>query len=407
MNYDRLNLHVEKAAFMLVAISLTVYISGYHLAKPLLFLYVFLASFLFISKPRYYFSVFSWVDIAWLSTLSLYPLSYYIAFIVHERPLDLSRGNEVAIDSLIGVSLYLILRKTDYFTLEKVCRYTAVSLAVAGSVVVWQWVANDFQGRWTTGTNLILIFACVASAATMMTFWYLTHGKENMWVRAAVFYAGAIGLVSVVAAGARGAWVAIMVLFCLYMVYGILKKRLVLLVIPAVVAVATSMWVMQENVGNQRIGGTVAGIVKFIETNEVSDGSMKLRVGMWHAAIEGIKDHPILGVGNGALKEVFSEKKLKDAGLYNFDHVHNDVLQAWSALGILGLISIFALMAIPIWTAVSHKSPATPYLIIIAVVFGVNGLIDVPFLKTYSLKYYVMTVGLLLIIHQKNTIRSD
>jgi O-antigen ligase len=222
-----------------------------------------------------------------------------------------------------------------------------------------------------------------------------------------VFYAGAIGLVSVVAAGARGAWLAIMALFFLYMIVGLLKKKLALLVIPVLVVGATAMWVLQDNVGNERFSGTIAGIGKFIETGVITDHSLDLRIQTWRAAIEVIKEHPVLGVGSGTLEETFSGAVFKDKLLSTFNHIHNDILQAWSALGILGLISILALIAIPIWAGVSHQSPATPYIIIIAVVFGINGLTDVPFLKTYSLKYYMMVVGLLLIIHQKNLIRSD
>jgi len=406
MNYDRLVPHVEKAIFVLLATSMTVYISGYHPAKSLLLLQLFLAIFLFIPKPGFYLSGFSRVDAAWLSTLLLYPFSYYLAFIVHERSLNLTMGNDMLINSLIGISLYLIIRKTDYFTLERFCRYTAISIAFAGTVVVWQWVANDFQGRWTTGTNIILSFACVASAATMMCFWYLIHNKENMWVKMGVFYAGAIGLASVFAAGARGALLAIMALFILYMFVGLLKKKLALLVIPVLVVGVSVLWVMQADMGNKMFKGIVAGIEKSIETGEIKDNSLDLRVQAWRAAVEVIKEHPVLGVGNGTLKETFPGAIFEDKNVSMFGHVHNEIFQAWSALGVFGLISILVLIAIPIWAGVSHQSPATPYLIIIAVAFGINGLTDVPFMENYSFKYYAMVVGLLLIIHQKNLIRS-
>ncbi len=401
IDYEALRLHGEKAAYVLLSISLAVYIWQYHLAKSLLVIQAVIAIFLILPRTREYFSNLSRFDVAWLFILVLYPCGYYLGFLVHDRPLDLFRGNDVAINSIVGLSLYLVIRNTRHFTLDAFCRYAAVSMAIAGTIVVWQWAANGFQGRWTIGTNLTLVFACVASAASMMCFWRLIHDNDKPWAKLFYLYAGLIGIASIVAAGARGAIFAIMVLISIYVFYGFLKKKVAPLLIVILIGSITFFWVFKGGVENLRIKQTISEIETIVESGEVNEHSLNLRIQMWGAAIEVIKKRAILGVGSGELVETFAGENVEISDIGLFTHVHNDILQAWSALGLPGLLSVLCLIVIPLWAGLSIKSPVTPYLIIIAVIFGVNSLTNAPFLRTYSLKYYFLVVGLLLIMHQR------
>lgn len=72
------------------------------------------------------------------------------------------------------------------------------------------------------------------------------------------------------------------------------------------------------------------------------------RIKLWEIALYIIKDHPVLGVGNGNYRTYYPEYEKKVPNLYykahdNF-HPHSIYLKAQSELGILGLISLVGLM---------------------------------------------------------------
>lgn len=401
MRFNELIFRAEKTIYFLLSICLVFYISSYHLVKYILPLAGVLVLILFVLQPEKYFSRFSKIDIVWIAIITFYPFSYYLSFLIHGGEMDLSRANHVLIDCITALILFLLLRKKDFFTLKSFCRITAASIAIAGTAVIWEWSTHDFQGRWTVGTHLWLIYATVASAASLMCFWYFANSNEKIGFRLVFLYAAIAGVISIIAAGTRGALSITIFMFCLYFFVGILKGKKELLIIPVVVVAVSALWVMQADIGNKRFHDSIAVVEKFIQTGEITDFSIAQRVEMWRVAIKQIEEHPIVGVGNGKLGNTFIDPGFRYNTLYKFTHVHNEILQAWSALGVPGLISIFMLIGGPVWIALKGKSPITPYLIILALTFGLNGLVEVPFLKTYSLKYYMIVASLLITIHQK------
>jgi len=91
------------------------------------------------------------------------------------------------------------------------------------------------------------------------------------------------------------------------------------------------------------LGGTVAVAVGsvlafFLRERFISSNTIQQRFHLWQAAVNMIRDHPILGVGldnflyqypNYILKEAWAEP--------NLSHPHNILLDFWTRLGILGV----------------------------------------------------------------------
>lgn len=93
-------------------------------------------------------------------------------------------------------------------------------------------------------------------------------------------------------------------------------------------------------------GGIALSIPKIINRlKEVGDTSQNLsRVSLWKVAIEMIRDHPILGVGNGNYRTLYSKyykdvEKLGYKAHENF-HPHNAYLKAQCELGVMGSVSL-------------------------------------------------------------------
>ena len=100
------------------------------------------------------------------------------------------------------------------------------------------------------------------------------------------------------------------------------------------------------------LGSSIALCIPKISNRlrEIGDVSQNLsRVSLWTIAVKMIKEHPILGVGNGNYRTLYSEyyNKVKHLGSYkaheNF-HPHNAYLKAQCELGIVGFISLIGFL---------------------------------------------------------------
>ena len=119
---------------------------------------------------------------------------------------------------------------------------------------------------------------------------------------------------------------------------------------------------------------------------------------MWKQAYNHIMHSPLTGTGSERMSERFPDaykKKQLSVHTRKHTHVHNDYLEAWSARGIIGFVSLLAILATPLLLA--RKTPVMKYCILpLTVVYGVCALTDVPFLHDYSLRFYWLLVILFL-----------
>lgn len=79
-----------------------------------------------------------------------------------------------------------------------------------------------------------------------------------------------------------------------------------------------------------------------------SQSQNESRINLWKLALKMIKEHPILGVGNGnyaSLYDAYVKKypKLSTPDYHNFP-THNSYLKVWSELGIVGIVSFVGIL---------------------------------------------------------------
>jgi len=93
------------------------------------------------------------------------------------------------------------------------------------------------------------------------------------------------------------------------------------------------------------------------ETQDV-DGTVA-RIIVWQNALEVIKENPIFGVGTGDTKEAllkkYKEKNIYTALEYELN-AHNEYLQTFMAIGILGFLVLVLSFMIPAWFAFRRNS---------------------------------------------------
>jgi len=128
---------------------------------------------------------------------------------------------------------------------------------------------------------------------------------------------------------------------------GALIKKIALGGLVAVVLVVLGMWSLRhtEFVQNNPMLNRFAGV-------SLAEGNIRFMV--WGMALEGVKEHPILGWGQENFNYVFS--KYYDPGMYGaepwYDRTHNIFLDWLIAGGALGLLAYLSVLSTALWYAV-------------------------------------------------------
>lgn len=85
---------------------------------------------------------------------------------------------------------------------------------------------------------------------------------------------------------------------------------------------------------------------RLVSSFDVRSESNLDRIRMAQAGAEIIKDHPTLGVGPAAVKEIYPLYRKEDAPRFRPPHLHNNVIQLWAERGILGLAAYLLLIGL-------------------------------------------------------------
>ncbi|MGC3872346.1 O-antigen ligase family protein [Halomonas sp. GXIMD04776] len=198
--------------------------------------------------------------------------------------------------------------------------------------------------------SLLLGFFCLTGLG-----WALsrdTRIRRQAWCVLLVL--GAIsGVLGSFLSGSRGGWVSFpFMLGVLYLGYGHhLSKRwlaglAIIFLVGPVIAYSIPQLGVQERV--QRI---FSSYTEFVEEGDPTN-SVGARIEMWRSALILIPERPLLGWGESGYSQ--ARDTLIDEGaihpyLKKFDHVHNDLLDAWLKQGMGGLIALLALYLVPLY----------------------------------------------------------
>ena len=143
-------------------------------------------------------------------------------------------------------------------------------------------------------------------------------------------------------------------------------------------------------------------IIKVINKNNFST-SVGIRLGFYVIGYEIIKDHPIIGVG---ISDVMtSVKKYSEILPYNFKrlvtmpNVHNDFLQIFISLGIIGII-VYVLIFYNILKIKINNIRYKNLPIIFISVFFISSMFENMFHQQFSMLLFTLFIGLFLAINR-------
>uniref|UniRef100_UPI00351974F1 O-antigen ligase family protein n=1 Tax=Thalassolituus sp. TaxID=2030822 RepID=UPI00351974F1 len=215
------------------------------------------------------------------------------------------------------------------------------------------------------GTNLAILSA--TGIILMMTMKPLRHPI----LLVVSLLASILGIWAIMLSGSRGPLLSILLvsLFTVTLIGLRYLGWIKTLVIVALLCSVTTFAVMQSSMFSRLTDG-----LSNISSN-VKNSSMGLRLEMWKGARDLIMEHPISGVGIGQQNDHFKARiqEQQDYMLHkatNFIHLHNDVINAITWMGIpLGLLFMAFAVYPLIWALKARKEVVPQAMIAVSVIY--------------------------------------
>lgn len=229
----------------------------------------------------------------------------------------------------------------------------ATIVAMCGMVVARLQPFSRFVAPIEAGStigNAGLLAPYLLAALALCVILAITAGKR---ARVAYFAIGLVLVTGIVLSGNRSSTLGLLVgagsaVACYALWLGRLQGwRIALVVAPLAAAVALPF------LAGAPWAKPVTSRVYVL--SKLSSGVDSIRVIQWHAAVEGIRDRPLMGVGPENYQIVWS--RFYHPEMYRFiadsrwDRAHNAYLDAFSTAGILGFLSLLAVFLALGWSA--------------------------------------------------------
>jgi O-antigen ligase len=160
-----------------------------------------------------------------------------------------------------------------------------------------------------------------------------------------VLMALSLGVFASLASGTKGGWISAPIL-CWVMVNLVRRptyaKRL--MVLAVMLTAAFLFWYFSPFI-QARLGNMPLAIATYFETGQVTDGSVSIRLALWHTAILIFMDNPLFGTGIGSFNVAmfpYLDQNVVPQIIGSFDP-HSQFFNALYELGIFGPIPIYAI----------------------------------------------------------------
>jgi O-antigen ligase len=212
------------------------------------------------------------------------------------------------------------------------------------------------------------------------------------------------GLIGSIASGTRGGWVAIIFAAVLLVRYGhVLRGRLRKGLALLALALVVSTYFIPQTGARERIDEGISDVQQYFNGGP-SYTSVGIRLELWRSALQLIGRHPLLGASIPTVKREMEE--LVHSGrahpyVLEFEHFHNDILQALVFGGVAGLLAWGATLVVPflffrrqLHHSAELNAPALAGMLLVLSYFSF-GLTEVIFWSVRSNMFYAMMLFLL------------
>ncbi len=296
---------------------------------------------------------------------------------------------------LIAVSLYtsFINKRVIDFVQENLIYLVLLGAISSITYVSIQslWLDKD-RIEWTI--NAIPYTTFSASISVIALYFFLFDVRKIAKAIGIVSYTLAIA--SILMSGTRGTLLASLIVGTILLgVFLIRHRRYFIRTVFAISLVGIVSTFFAYDMVDARLQQTKN------ELTAISQGkfntSFGYRLSMWKAGLEISKSPTLIGLGTQHLeiKQSLYEQGKVDAAAVRFKHYHNEYISTLVTKGVLGLISLLAILGYPLYLFINNRTKLSAVAFSVSAVFSIAALTDVPLSQPHTLAFYLLLVSIL------------
>ncbi len=334
--------------------------------------------------------LFSWLTVGYFSVMLL---SILVADGLNAEFHHLGRKLHFLLAPFIALSLLQI-----DLPLKKILLSIKIGLIIIGIITMVQF--NFHLGEeWMRPAGMMNqnIFGDIAVAMLFISI--VRIFDENPKEKIITLIAIIAGVIAIVLSGSRGSWISTLILSFIYfaIIYRYYLKnntklKLTVLGLFAIIFVLSANTQIVQN----KISDAIEGVKEWsIGNNSSSTGE---RLNMWVSGLKAAQESPWVGHGYRNANQAAQKYSNRDI---NYTHLHNEYITNLVSSGIIGLLSLLALIFIPM--AIFYrklKDEETYHYALMGVIlcagYATFGFTHIAFGEEHVNAFYVLFMGFLL-----------
>ncbi len=247
--------------------------------------------------------------------------------------------------------------------------------------------------------SILLSFLCLSS--------FSLFRKKNKCYLILILTSFILGLIATFLSGTRGAWITIPIftIILFLQMANHLKLHVRLLILGFIFLFFFITYKLPYFQIKKRLVEVVNDVTAYYDGNKKIFGSSMERIECWQAALDIIKEHPIIGTGPGSYQPIV-HKMIKQGKRHpiisRYNQPHNIFLDAMVNCGTFGLIAILSIFICP-FVVLLHQIKTQAIKrdlgyagIMLVVGFLHFGLTETIFARNVYISYYIIYIAFLL-----------
>lgn len=363
----------------------------------ILLILVFMGIYILFKKKEYPFKVPEIKLLSWLT------FGYFVVMLLSivqnegffNELYHLGRKAHFALAPLIALAIYRVKLPINQLILN-----IKVGLIIIGIIVIYQDLSGSTRPSGMYNANVFGDLVLV-----MIFFSLINLFEEERLSKVFSVISSSIGVYAVILSGNRGTFLTLVVLSVLYLLIvfkkyfpGNVKQKLIsIIVLSVILGVLSSHSSVQS-------GFQIAFRNLFSSAEGYNiNSSSGLRVEMWRGSVVAFKESPWTGHGYRNANAVVSKyvKEEIQESVFAFTHLHNEYITNLVSAGIIGLISVLALLLLPLKVFVQNFRRDTTCIysvmgIILCVSYVCIGMTHIAFGEEHVNAFYVFFLAILL-----------
>lgn len=296
-------------------------------------------------RPR-----FSWL----LSGASVFLIVMFFADLLGEYPLKSFWSNFERMDgyvTLIHFYLYFVVLGSTLRENRKLWMYYLWTTVAAAGFVVFQGLQQHLEGKFRVDSTLgNAAYMAIYTLFHIFFSLYLFVQSKQWWTRGILVLLFSLFTYVLILTSTRGTFLGLVVGLLVMVVYMLIFARAYPTLRKVALGGLIALLLAVGSIYAFKDAAVIQGNPTLSRLANISLDDLDIRFNIWGMALEGVKERPILGWGQGNFNYIFNKEYVPD--LYRaeawYDRAHDivfDWLVAGGILGLLAYVSMFVALA--------------------------------------------------------------